>query len=200
MQKRRWNKWLFSGYIQSGISEKQECQHEHGAILSKFRVDLTVPKLKRMVQIVHKYRLKTLYTGRYNLRKHRSHDIFNVFNTCYVDRIHASTHRYNELNVEVFKKKGFLWQMAATRFRLSQLFSNNLQLISVRSSANLHQTNIRQHHVYHRTVNQTKSCRLLAENKPSKWPMDYVCRTKASLVFLADCNDEPLSNLDDCMS
>lgn len=37
--------------------------------------------------------------------------------------------------------------MAATRLRFTQLFSNNLQLIGVRSSANLHQTNIRQHHI-----------------------------------------------------
>lgn len=54
--------------------------------------------------------------------------------------------------------------MAATRFRLPQLFSNNLQLIGVRSSTNYHQPNIRQHHSCTKQLNQYKSSRLFVGN------------------------------------
>ncbi|XP_055311634.1 protein tumorous imaginal discs, mitochondrial-like isoform X3 [Sitodiplosis mosellana] len=53
--------------------------------------------------------------------------------------------------------------MAATRFRLSQLFSNNLQLFGVRSSTtttNLHQPNSRQLHICTHQTSQYKSSRL----------------------------------------
>ncbi|XP_031640281.1 protein tumorous imaginal discs, mitochondrial-like [Contarinia nasturtii] len=49
--------------------------------------------------------------------------------------------------------------MAATRFRFTQLFSNNLQLIGVRSSANLHQANIRQYHICTNQTTTHKSSR-----------------------------------------
>lgn len=49
--------------------------------------------------------------------------------------------------------------MAATRFRLSHLFSNNWQLISVRLSANLHQQHNRQHHICAHQIIQYKSSR-----------------------------------------
>lgn len=55
--------------------------------------------------------------------------------------------------------------MAATRLRFSQLFSNSLQLIGVRSSANVHQSQIRQSHI---CTKQTKSTRLFAEHDSSK--------------------------------
>lgn len=50
--------------------------------------------------------------------------------------------------------------MAATRFRLSQLFSNNLQLIGVRSSANFHQASSRQHHICTHQTSQYKTSRI----------------------------------------
>lgn len=50
--------------------------------------------------------------------------------------------------------------MAATRFRLTHLFSNNLQLIGVRSSANLHQPKSRQYHICTNQTTQYKSSRL----------------------------------------
>lgn len=59
--------------------------------------------------------------------------------------------------------------MAATRFRLTQLFSNNLQLIGVRSSANLHQSNIRQHHICTNQINQVKSSRFFGGNDSSEY-------------------------------
>lgn len=59
--------------------------------------------------------------------------------------------------------------MAATRFRLTQLFSNNLQLIGVRSSTNLHQPNIRQHHICTNKINLYNSSRFAIGNDSGEY-------------------------------
>lgn len=89
-------------------------------------------------------------------------------NTCQVDsKFHLTIHIHNAWEYGRFLI--LLYQMAATRFRLTQLFSNNLQLIGVRSSANIHQPNIRHHHICTQQSNQYKTSRLFGGHDSSEY-------------------------------